>query len=301
MTAIRHVAFAIALLAPAAAAAQDDPLTRAYAEADCPSCDDWNERSAPIHLFGNTYWVGTRGLGAILIASPAGHVLIDGGLPNSAPLILDNIRALGFDPADVRIILNSHVHYDHAGGFAALQRETGAPVAVRAPSVDVIRRGRTDSSDPQHLVHLDMPPVANVQVVDDMTALIPGPIELAALPTGGHTPGGTSWTWRACEGERCLTFVYADSQTPISDDDFHFTDGVRYPAAVEDFETGHALLEETPCDVLLTPHPGASSMWQRLEGGREGLVDPTACRRYAERSRQALAERVARERAALGN
>ena len=284
-----------ALLAPASAAAQGDPLTRAYTSEECPSCAQWNEPSAPVRLFGNTYWVGTRGLGAILIASSEGHVLIDGGLPESAPLILENVRALGFDPADVRIILNSHAHYDHAGGFAALQRATGAPVAVRRPSVAVIRSGGTSSDDPQHEVHLDMPPVERVERIDDTASIVITPVRVTPLATAGHTPGGTSWTWRSCEGERCLTFVYADSQTPISDDDFHYVDSDRYPTAIADFERGHALLEATPCDVLLTPHPSASRMWERLESGQ--LEDTDACRRFVAAARAALAERVARERA----
>ena len=290
------VALALALLLPATASAQEDALTRGYTPEQCPGCAGWNEPSGPVHIYGNTYWVGTRGLGAILIASAEGHVLIDGGLPNSAPLILENIRALGFDPRDVRIILNSHSHYDHAGGFAALQRATGAQVAVRAPSVEVVRRGSTTPADPQHYLHLDMPPVENVQVVDELAPLQVGSLELMALPTGGHTPGGTSWTWRSCERAGCYTFVYADSQTPISDDDFRYSGDARYPDALADFERGFALLESVPCDVLLTPHPGASRMWERLAAGPEGLVDATACRAYAQRSRSALAERLERER-----
>jgi len=292
---MRHIdlAFAVTLLLPAPALAQEDALTRAYSPEQCPDCATWNQRTAPVRLFGNTYWVGTRGLAAILITSAEGHVLIDGALPNSAPLILDNIRALGFDPRDVRIILNSHAHYDHAGGFAALQRATGAPVAVRAPSVDVVRTGRTTPADPQHYVHLDMPPVENVQVVDELTPLQIGSIELMALPTAGHTPGGTSWTWRSCDEASCVVFVYADSQSPISDHDFRYSGDDRYPDATADFERGHALLESTPCDVLLTPHPSASRMWEQHAEGT--LVETGACARFAENARNALAQRLARE------
>lgn len=290
------LSLAMLLLLPAPGAGQDDPLTRAYPPEGCPRCAEWNEPTPPVHLFGGTYWVGTRGLGAILIASPEGHVLIDGGLPNSAPLILDNIRALGFDPADVKVLLNSHAHYDHAGGFAALQRATGAPVAVRAPSVEVVRTGRTGADDPQHQVAFDMPAVEHVRVVDEREPLRVGSIVVTPLATAGHTPGGTSWTWRSCEGEHCLVFVYADSQTPISDDDFHYSEGARYPTAVEDFERGHALLEAAACDILLTPHPGGSAMWERIGVGMDGLVDAGACRRYVERSRRQLADRLRRER-----
>lgn len=163
---IRAVIAAGAVLVCASAArAQDAALTQPYSEADCPPCAEWNEPSRPVHLFGNTYYVGTRGLASVLIASPAGHVLIDGGLPDTAPLVLRNIEALGFDPADVEIILNSHEHYDHAGGIAALQQVSGARVLASPASAPVLRRGTSAPDDPQHDVALPMPPVAAVDVV----------------------------------------------------------------------------------------------------------------------------------------
>ena len=287
------IAAAAVLLCACTARAQDAALTQPYSEADCPPCAEWNEPSRPIHLFGNTYYVGTRGLASVLIASPAGHVLIDGGLPDTAPLILRNIEALGFDPADVEIILNSHEHYDHAGGLAVLQQATGARVLASPASAPVLRSGRSAPDDPQHDVALPMPPVARVDIVQAGEVVRVGPLALTMHPTGGHTPGGTTWSWRSCEGERCLDFVYADSQTPISQDGFRFTD---HPEAVAAFRAGHARLEQLPCDILITPHPGASRMWERLAGGQDGLVDSTACRSYAANARQQLERRLERER-----
>jgi metallo-beta-lactamase class B len=246
-----------------------------------------------VHLFGNTYYVGTRGLAALLVTSPAGHVLIDGGLPNSAPLILQNIRTLGFDVADVRYIVNSHEHYDHAGGIAALQQATGATVVVSEASADVLRRGTPGPEDPQHRIALPMPVVANVQAVPAGHVLTLGPLRLTMHATGGHTLGGSTWTWTTCEGERCLDFVYADSQTPISQDGFRFTDS---PRLVQAFRDGHALLERLSCDVLITPHPAASQFWQRTVTMPDSLVDRAACRRYAQAARLALDNRLDGER-----
>src|SRR3954467_8247614 len=104
------------------AAQTPDPAKRA---AGRPPRAEWNLPQAPLRLFGNTYYVGTKNLSSILITSPSGHVLIDGALPESAPLILANIKTLGFEPRDVKLILNSHAHYDHAGGIAELRRATG--------------------------------------------------------------------------------------------------------------------------------------------------------------------------------
>lgn len=289
-------ALAVASLSvPATVRTQRAALTMAYDSARCPSCAEWNAPQAPLRLFANTYYVGTHGLTALLITSPEGHILIDGGLPNSAPLILKNIAALGFNARDIKIILNSHAHYDHAGGIAAIQEVTGARVIASAASAPVIARGLPDHDDPQHGIALPMPPVRNVDVLAAGEVVRLGPLVLTLHATGGHTPGGSTWTWRACEGARCLDFVYADSQSPISEDGFRFSDNRRYPSALADFERGHALLEQLACDILVTPHPGASSLWERVTTAPDGLVDRDACKRYAASARRALRARLERE------
>ncbi len=270
-----------------------------YSPAECPSCATWNAPAPAIRLSGNTYFVGTRGLSAILVTSSQGHVLLDGALPESAESIMAKFRALGFRVEDIKLILNSHAHFDHAGGIAALQRASGAEAAASAPSASVLRRGRSGPDDPQYGIGLPFPPVDRVRVIADGDTLRVGALEMIAHLTPGHTPGGTSWTWRSCEAAACLDFVYADSQTPVSADDFYFTRSTTYPSAVADFEHGFAVLEELRCDVLLTPHPDASMLWERLaardRGDPNALRDPGACRRYAAGARENLARRVAKE------
>lgn len=279
-----------------AAAQTGDPLTRAYPAADCSNCATWNEPQAPVRLHGNTYYVGTRGLSALLITSPQGHVLIDGALPNSAPLILQNVRTLGFDVRDIRLILNSHAHFDHSGGIAALQRASGARVAASAFSAQVLERGTSVAGDPQHGELLDFPAVRNVQRFADGETLRVGPIAVTAHLTPGHTPGGTTWTWRSCDDAGCVNMVYADSHSAISAEGFRFSDSREYPSAVADFERGFRMLEALPCDILITPHPSGSSLWERLERGPRGLIDPDACKRYAAAGRRGLERRLQTER-----
>ena len=268
---------------------------------NCPSCAEWNAPQQPFRIHGDSWYVGTHGLSAILVTSPQGHVLLDGGLPESAPLIAANVRAAGFRMEDVRLIVNSHAHFDHAGGIAALQRASGAAVAAHPWSAAVMRRGTTLPEDPQFGLPDAYPAIPKVRVLKNGEIVRVGPLALTAHFTGGHTPGGTSWSWRACDGERCLDLVYADSQTPVSADGFLFTRSPRYPTVLQDFERGFALLERLSCDVLVTPHPSASRLFERLaareQGRADALRDPSACRTYATAARQRLAQRVATERA----
>lgn len=261
---------------------------------------EWNVPQKPFRIAANTWYVGTHGLSAILVTSPQGHVLIDGALPESAPLIEQNIRTLGFRVEDVKVILNSHDHYDHAGGIAELQRASGAEVRVMSPSVKVLEQGRSGSDDPQFGVLSDFPGVANVYALHDGDTVRVGPLALVAHATPGHTPGGTSWSWRSCAAGHCVDIAYVDSQTPVSADGFLYTSNTTYPAALADFTRGLATIESLPCGILLTPHPDASGFWERLAkrdaGDARALEDGDACRRFVANARARIAKRVADER-----
>ena len=198
---------------------------------------------------------GTNGITSLLITSSAGHILLDVGLPDAAPIVLANIRTLGFRAQDVKVILNSHEHFDHAGGISAVQRATGARVEASAPSDSVLRRGASLPSDPQFGIGIPYPPVSNTSVIAEGDTVRVGPLALGSAPHGGAHAGGTTWSWRSCNDTgKCLDFVYADSQTPVSADAFKYTHNTTYTNALDDFAHGAAVLESLPCDVLLTPH-----------------------------------------------
>jgi metallo-beta-lactamase class B len=257
---------------------------------------EWNQPQKPFKVFGNTYWVGTRGLGSVLITSDRGHILIDGALPESVPQIRDHVRELGFKLEDIRLLLNTHVHYDHAGGLGELQRLTGARAAGSEPAAKVFASGESGSDDPQYGILPPIDRLTNVEVVREGQLLKVGSLIVAAHMTAGHTPGGTSWSWRSCEGERCLDIVYADSLTSVSADGYKYTKGPMVAA----FEKAFTTLEGLRCDILLTPHPGASGMLEKLaarDGGRtDAFVDPGACKTYVATARANLARRLETEK-----
>ncbi len=266
----------------------------------CVSCAEWNRPQKPFRIFGNTYYVGPHGLSSVLITSNAGHVLIDGALPESAPQIVASIRSLGFRIEDVKIILNSHVHFDHAGGIAQLQRLSGARVIASKWSAAVMRKGGVGRGDPQFGALAPIAAVKNVHELHDGENFQVGSVVMTAHLTPGHTPGGTSWTWKSCEADICRDMVYADSMTPVSGPGFEFARSREYPAALQDFERTFAFLETVPCDVLITSHPEVSGLWNRIAARDRGaapdpVVDPVACRRLAERGREQLRHRLADE------
>jgi len=269
----------------------------------CPQCAEWNRPQPPFQIFGNTYYVGPHGLSSVLITSSSGHVLIDGALPESASLIAANMRSLGFRIVDVKLIVNSHAHIDHAGGIAELQRLSGARVLASAWSAKVLAHGGVGRGDPQYGSVSPIAPVKNVHVLQDGQSLRLGDILITPHLTPGHTPGGTSWTWKSCAGNICRDMVYADSLTPVASKGFQFTSSRAYPHALADFETSFAFLENVPCDILLTPHPELSGLWEHIAARERGvtpdpMVDTNACRRLAEHAREQLRQRIAEEQSA---
>jgi len=260
----------------------------------------WTQDQKPFRIYGDTYYVGTHGLGSILVTGDSGHVLIDGDLPESAPMIATHIRDLGFRVEDVKLILNTHVHFDHAGGIAELQKLTGARVVASEPSAKVLRDGRSGKDDPQYASLPPITRVANVEVVADGGTVRQGSLQLTAHLTPGHTPGGTTWTWKSCEKTRCLDVAYVDSLNPIASRGFLFSDGA-HAAARDGFVHSYETLKAIPCDILVTPHPEVSDLWGRLarreQGDADALVDRAACGRLADAARQQLEARVDAERA----
>ena len=137
------------------------------ADKPCPADAGWSDPARPAHVYANTWYVGTCGVSAILVTSAKGHVLIDGATEKAAPLIEANIRALGFRVEDIRYLLNSHEHLDHAGGLARLAKDSGATVIAREPAAKTLERGASDNSDPQFGLIGSIPPIANIRRIAD--------------------------------------------------------------------------------------------------------------------------------------
>jgi metallo-beta-lactamase class B len=267
----------------------------------CDDCADWNKPREPFKLYGNTYYVGTEGLSSILITGDQGHVLIDGGLEQSAPLIDANIRKLGFKPQDVKLILNSHGHFDHAGGISSLARLTGATVAASQSSAMALQNGINTPDDPQ--VGFGewnrFPPVKTVKVIKNGEVRV-GSLSLTPHATPGHTPGSTTWTWQSCEAQKCLNMVYADSISAVSAPDFKFP---AKPELVAQMRKSITLVGELPCDVMVSTHPGFTQIDAKLKrraemkgAGTDPFIDPQLCRAYAANAMKGLEARLAEEK-----
>lgn len=261
------------------------------------SNETWTQSQNPFRIYGNTYYVGSRGLSAILIASPEGHVLINSTLSENVPMIEANIRALGFRVEDIKLILSSHTHFDHVGGTAALAHDSGAQVAASAKSAKALQLGGNDPDDPQYGTVQFYTKVNDVRIISDGQIVKVGSLHLQMHAMPGHMPGGTGWIWRSCEGQRCLSMVYADSVTLYSADGYRYNDPA-HPERLADFRRTLTTLVKLPCDILIVPHPTSDFFDKaaRIASGTSNpLIDTQACKAYAAEGQINLENRIRKE------
>jgi metallo-beta-lactamase class B len=259
----------------------------------CGSSTDWNQPAPPVRIHANTYYVGTCGIAAILVTGSAGHVLIDAGTEKGADLIAANIRSLGFKVEDIRFLLHSHEHLDHVGGMSRLKQLSRAQLLASPTAARVFATGAPTADDPQAGMHKPFPAVPADLFIADGHEVRLGDLMLKAIATPGHTAGALSWRWVSCDGGVCRTIVYADSLSPVSRDDYRFSDHL---AALAAFRASIAKIAASECDILVTPHPSASGLGERFGAGKP-LLDPDGCKTYAAKLTANLDKRLAEEAA----
>ena len=271
--AIRILAAAVFAHAPFANAAEPVLPQSARYETD----DAWRQPVAPFRIAEHTWYIGTQGLSALLIRTPEGAVLIDGGLPQAADMLLQRMRELGVQAQNLKLILHSHAHGDHAGPIAAIKRATGARVVSNAESAALLARG--GSNDLHFGDGILYPAVQADRLVMDGETVELGGMRFVAHFTPAHTPGSLSWTWTDTREGKPLAIAYADS---LSAPGYRLIDNPRYPHIVDDYRRGFAAVRALTCDLLITPHPDASG-WAPAETSKPHPA-PTSCRAYADQA-----------------
>lgn len=277
---------ATAVAAPPATPPTTPPLPQLQAYTVDAS---WLQPMEPLRIADHTWQIGTEDLTALLVETQDGVVLIDGGMPQMADHLLANLKSRGFAPKDVRLLLNSHAHADHAGPFAALKRRTGAQVVASAESAVLLARG--GSNDLHFGDDITFPPVVADRVVMDGEVVTQGGVEFTAHFMPGHTPGSIGWTWTDTRDGKPVRIAYADS---LSSPGYQLLANPRYPRIVEDYRRTFATVRALPCDVLLTPHPGASG-WNYAARDAAG-TKAMNCKAYADAAERGLNTRLAEER-----
>ena len=238
----------------------------------------WNTPYPPFKIIGNIYYVGTAGVSAYLITSPKGHILIDGILAQSAPQIIGNVKALGFDIRNVKYLLNSHAHIDHAGGLAGLQRASGATMIASAADKPFLENGDIGHGPSGGM---KFPPVRVDRVIGDGGTVKLGGLTLTAHITPGHSPGCTSWSMATIGADRVRRQVFFHCSGTVAGQSLM---PEAYPGIVANFRATFAKVRKFKADVFLANHDNffdlAEKRARQVAGDANAFVDAGELQRF---------------------
>lgn len=254
----------------------------------------WNRPIKPFRVAGNIYYVGVTGVSSFLITSPQGHILLDSGLPETVPHIQRHVKQLGFKMADVKILINSHAHFDHAGGLAELKKLTGAKLMISEGDAEQITKGgRGDFAWGDTYTY---EPATVDRVLRDSDKVEIGGVTMIARITPGHTRGCTTWTMTVREGGKDLNVVFVGSTTIPG---YKLLKNQHYPRIVDDYAYSFALLRSLKCDVFLGPHGGFFALVEKRRqltaGGKNPFIDPVGYQKFVESTETAYLQQLKEE------
>jgi metallo-beta-lactamase class B len=257
-----------------------------------------NQPIEPYRIADNLFYVGSSGISSYLITSSSGHIVIDAGYPETAPQIESNIAKLGFKLSDVKILLNTQAHFDHAGGFAELKRATGARLLASPEDAAMIEgggRGDFNFGDQS-----PFPPVRVDRRLKDRDEVRVGNVVLTAHFTPGHTKGCTTWTWDTRDRGRTYHVAVLCGLTIL--DGTKVSGMPAYQAIQHDYERTFEVLKFLPCDIFLGAHPAyydgtkkAAEMRAHPDGPNP-FVDPDGYRTYIAQMEKRFRDQLAHER-----
>jgi metallo-beta-lactamase class B len=258
---------------------------------------EWTTPHAPFRIVGNVYYVGSKDLASYLITTSQGDILINSNLTSSVPLIRKNIETLGFHFKDVKILLISHAHWDHAAGSAEIKRLTGARYMVMDADVPVVESG--GKSDFQYGADAGshFPATKVDRVLHDGDEVKLGGVVLVAHKTPGHTKGCTTWTMKVREDAKTYNVVIVGS--PNVNTGYKLAGNAAYPTIAQDYELTFQTLKSLPCDVFLGAHGGYFGMeakFARMKpGGPNPFIDPEGYKSYVSEREQTFQKELAKQ------
>jgi metallo-beta-lactamase class B len=261
--------------------------------------ENWTRRFPPFQMIGNIHWVGSYDLATYLITTPAGHILINTGVGDTAQQIKAGVEGLGFKMSDVKILTSTHGHWDHVAGMAELKRMTGAALVVSEPEKELLESGGKADFRFGDTPSSRFEPAKVDRTFKNGETITLGGVTLTAHLHSGHTKGATSFTTTIREAGKTYRVIIANMGT--------INPGVRvtgmptYPGIMQDYARTFMAQKEMQIDVWLSSHASQFRMHEKYKPGdpynSDRFVDPAGFLNEVRRLEKLYLDQVAKERA----
>ena len=205
-------------------------------------------------------------MGCFLLDTGDGLALIDCAMPQTLYQVLENIRALGFRPADIRTLFISHGHYDHAGAAEAVKQLTHCETWMGEEDMCFIGNPTlklaTDETAPDFTVD---------RHYHDDEPIRMGRFTIRTVHTPGHTPGARSFFFHdTADGRDVLCGMHGGFGFGTMKDEFLLKAGLPL-SLKQDFVDIMKVLRDIPVTLTIGSHPAHAKMLQKLEGATPGI------------------------------
>lgn len=258
----------------------------------------YSEAVEPFRIVGNIYYVGARNIASYLITTPQGHIMIDTGVNEMAPVIRANVEKLGFKLQDVEILLSSHAHFDHIQGHAAMKKATGARVMAIGEDAAALAAG----IDKSPLADEGWEPVVVDRVLKDGDTVALGGTTLRAVWSPGHTPGCTTWTTSVQDNGRTYSVAFYGGGAPNGG--VKLIGNPKFPNLVDETLGTFKKLKTLTPDIYLVGHPQAlfAGKVEQIKAGAtpHPLISPGAWTKMIADTEATFLKRVEEEKAKTG-
>lgn len=250
----------------------------------------------PFHVIENIYFVGTDWVAAYLLDTKEGLILVNSTMSQTAQMMIDSIKSLGFDPHKIRKLLITHGHFDHCGGARAIQEMSGCEIWLGRHD-ELFFTQRRDM-----ILFEDTVPEFTITNFYDYDGVVDlGDIQIKPVHCPGHTPGTTSFFFDIQHKDRTLScgihggigssFLARDTLSRIG---IPLTIRDTYLASIDK-------VRDIKVDVVLPAYPGmfiGHDFWgisDADDGSGDGFIDSEAWGRMLDEKQQEILELMLRE------
>ena len=259
--------------------------------------DEWTTPLPAHRVVGNVYYVGTYDLACFLIATPAGNILINTGMPDSEKMIRSSIESLGFKLSDTKILLTTQAHVDHVGALAEMKRLAGAKVLATDGDAPVLEDGGNSDYLFGGKGELFKPVKVDGRIKDRQKIALGG-TELTAYLHPGHTRGSVSYGLTISENSKTYRVLIANmgSINPGT----ILVGNKKYPQIADDYARTFRDQKKLECDIFLSSHAAQYQLHDKWKPGQayspNTFVDPEGYKAAVARAEAAYDEWLAKEK-----